>query len=345
MNKFDIRPLDRNLEIDVQSIIDDKTKPLGSLGQLEELALQLALIQRTKNPEINNPHVVVFAGDHGIAKRQLVNPYPQEVTSQMVYNFLNGGAAINAFCNQNNIALKVVDCGVNHDFARELDLYHLKIAKGTNDYENEPAMSTNQCEQAIENGAQVVQEIFDTGCNTIGFGEMGISNTSSAALIMRQLTRIRMKNCTGPGTGLNDRGLEQKIETLRTIRAKYNLGRDPFKTLCTFGGFEIATMVGGMLKAAELGMVILVDGFISTAAMLVASKMNALVQEYAIFSHQSQENGHKLLLRHLDARPVLSLGMKLGEGTGCAMALPIIHNAVAFLNNMASFEEASVNRG
>ncbi|WP_109830445.1 nicotinate-nucleotide--dimethylbenzimidazole phosphoribosyltransferase [Reichenbachiella versicolor] len=344
MSKFRIKPLDHSFEVDLQSIIDTKTKPLGALGQLEELALQIGLIQNTEEPHIDSPSIVVFAGDHGIAKEQILNPYPQEVTAQMVYNFLNGGAAINVFCKQQNIDLKIVDCGVNHDFEPGLEMSYLKVAKGTNNYKHGPAMTPDQCEQAIENGASVIEDLYNKGCNTVGFGEMGISNTSSAALIMRQLTRIRMQNCVGAGTGLTPDGVENKIKTLKEIRSFYNVGRDPFKTLYTFGGFEIASMVGGMLKAAELGMIVLVDGFISSAALLVASKMNALVREYSIFTHESDEHGHQLLLKHLDAFPILNLGMRLGEGTGCAMAMSVIHNAVAFLNNMASFEEASVSQ-
>lgn len=322
--------------------INNKTKPPGSLGMLERIALQIGCIQDTLSPSLNNPTIVVFAGDHGIVKEG-VSPFPQEVTYQMVFNFLQGGAGINVFTRQNNIAIKVVDAGVNFNFDPHPDLIHAKIDHGTKSYLNEPAMTTAQCNAAIEKGGVIVQEIFTAGCNVIGFGEMGIGNTSSAAIIMSLLCNLPLEECIGRGTGLNDAGLEKKKAILKQAIANHSFDNTPFNVLTTFGGFEIAMMCGAMLKAAELKMIILIDGFIATAALLVAKGINKQVPDYCIFCHQSGEQGHALMLEHLKAAPLLHLGMRLGEGTGAAVAYPIIQAAVNFLNQMASFESAGVS--
>jgi len=322
--------------------INNKTKPPGSLGMLERIALQIGCIQDTLSPSLNNPTIVVFAGDHGIVKEG-VSPFPQEVTYQMVFNFLQGGAGINVFTRQNNIAIKVVDAGVNFNFDPHPDLIHAKIDHGTKSYLNEPAMTTAQCNAAIEKGGVIVQEIFTAGCNVIGFGEMGIGNTSSAAIIMSLLCNLPLEECIGRGTGLNDAGLEKKKAILKQAIANHSFDNTPLNVLTTFGGFEIAMMCGAMLKAAELKMIILIDGFIATAALLVAKGINKQVPDYCIFCHQSGEQGHALMLEHLKAAPLLHLGMRLGEGTGTAVAYPIIQAAVNFLNQMASFESAGVS--
>ncbi|ACU61926.1 nicotinate-nucleotide--dimethylbenzimidazole phosphoribosyltransferase [Chitinophaga pinensis] len=343
MTTFHIAPLNNDITAALQHKIDSKTKPIGSLGQLEKLALQIGRIQQTQTPALNKPTIVVFAGDHGVA-HEGVSPFPQEVTYQMVFNFLQGGAAINVFTKQNGIAIKVVDAGVNFDFNQHPGLVHAKVALGTKSFLHEAAMTPAQCETAIERGAAVVKELHEQGCNVIGFGEMGIANTSAAAVIMSLLCDIPLEQCIGRGTGLDDEGLIRKKVILAESMIRHNkIEKTPLNVLSTFGGFEIAMMCGAMLQAAAAGMLILVDGFITTSALLVAAKINEQILDYCLFTHQSNEQGHSLMLAHLKAVPLLSLGMRLGEGTGAAVAYPVIQAAVSFLNEMASFESAGVS--
>jgi nicotinate-nucleotide--dimethylbenzimidazole phosphoribosyltransferase len=342
MHTFNIQPVNSNTAAALTHKINYKTKPLGALGLLEKIALQVGCIQETLKPALNNPTIVVFAADHGIVKEG-VSPYPQEVTYQMVFNFLHGGAGINVFARQHDIAIKVVDAGVNFNFEAHPDLIDAKIDKGTKSYLQEPAMTVAQCNAAVEKGAEIVLDIYKNGCNVIGFGEMGIGNTSSAAIIMSLLCALPLEQCIGRGTGLNDEGLKKKQHILAAAIAHQPIENTPLHVLQTFGGFEIAMICGAMLKAAELKMIILVDGFITTAALLVAAGINKNVLEYCIFCHQSDEQGHTLMLQHLKASPLLQAGMRLGEGTGAAVAYPIIQSAVNFLNEMASFESAGVS--
>lgn len=323
--------------------IDNKTKPLGALGALEELAFKICKIQNTLTPKLENPYIFVFAGDHGIALDG-VCAYPQEVTYQMVLNFLNGGAAINVFARQNNIKLKIIDTGVNHDFNNVPGLIDCKIDMGTKSFLKEKAMTLEQCNKAISNGRALVTQVFNEGCNVIGFGEMGISNTSSAAVIMHKLTGLSIETCTGRGAGLDDEGLQKKISILKQSLEKHQTGNEPYDVLSTFGGFEIATMVGAFLQAAEHKMTLLVDGFITTAAFLAALKINRKINDYAVFCHQSDEQGHIKLLDYMNAKTLLGLSMRLGEGTGCAVAYPLLISAINFINEMASFEDAGVSK-
>jgi nicotinate-nucleotide--dimethylbenzimidazole phosphoribosyltransferase len=346
----------KTLQEELQHKINFKTKPIGALGLLEEVALQVGSIQNTLSPCINKPHIVVFAADHGIAATGSVNPYPQAVTAQMVLNFVQGGAAINVFCKQNKIELTVVDAGVNFDFETTSKIWNSKIAKGTKNYLEEPAMNMLQCNEAIDHGEKIVATIFEQGCNCIGFGEMGIGNTSAASLIMSVLLQMPLHECVGRGTGVNDEQLKIKIDTLQKVFTFHQLSTlqtNPLQLLSTIGGFEIAMMVGAFLKASELNMVIVVDGFIATAALLLArelyknsaskSPLRRDLEGLCIFAHTSGEQGHVKMLQYLSAKPLLQLGMKLGEGTGAAMAMPIIQSAVNFLNEMASFETSGVS--
>lgn len=342
MKTFNIEPVSRKLEADLQHKIDFKTKPLGALGQLEKIALQIGLIQNTLSPELKKPHIVVFAGDHGIVNEG-VSAYPQEVTFQMVLNFVNGGAAINVFCKQHNINIKVVDAGVNYEFPAGLNVVNAKVGMGTKSFFSEPAMSIKEAQKSIDRGSDIVNEIYQSGCNVIGFGEMGIGNTSSASVLMSVVCNIPIEKCVGKGTGLDPEGLNKKTEVLSLAIQKQRKPDTVFKTLATYGGFEIAQMCGAMLQAAENKMIILVDGFIATAAFLITSKINPCILDYAIFCHQSNEKGHALLLEHLGVNPLMKLDMRLGEGTGCAVAYPLIQSAVNFLNQMASFESAGVS--
>jgi nicotinate-nucleotide--dimethylbenzimidazole phosphoribosyltransferase len=261
-------------------------------------------------------------------------------------NFVNGGAAINVFTKQHNIGLTVVDAGVNVDFDASLPIIHTKINHGTADYSVSNAMSIDEVNNAIAKGGSIVQSIFDNGCNAIGFGEMGIGNTSSASLIMHHLLNLPLSECVGRGTGSTDEQLQCKLDTLEDVSRLHELNRydiTPHQLLCRIGGFEIAMMVGAYHKAAELNMVIVVDGFIATAALLVAKQYNQTITNQCVFAHCSDENGHRKMLEHLNAKPVLQLGMRLGEGTGAALAIPLLQSAVAFLNEMASFESAGVS--
>lgn len=327
----------------LKQLIDEKTKPLGALGYLEDLAQQIGEVFQTTHPQLTNPHLLVFAADHGIAQHG-VSAYPQEVTRQMVNNFLEGGAAINVFCRQNGINLKVVDAGVNYDFPSNTAIINAKIARGTQSCLQGPAMSSIEFDLCLQRGAELLKDLKLQGCNTIAFGEMGIGNTSSAALLMSVLCDIPIEQCVGKGTGLNPAQLDKKTDILKQALLQYQGAEDIREQMAYFGGFEILQIAGGILEAHRQNMLILVDGFICTTAYLCAYKLNPQIKFNTVFCHQSDEAGHKLLLAYLGVKPLLQLGLRLGEGTGCALAFPLIKSAVAFLNEMASFESASVSK-
>lgn len=338
-----IVPINTDIAATLQHLINNKTKPLGALGALELVALQVGKIQHTCKPVLNRPAVLVFAGDHGIVEEG-VSSYPQAVTAQMVMNFLAGGAAINVFARQHNVALRVVDSGVNAEFQPTEQLTQVKIARGTNNFLRSDAMTMAQCEQALTVGTEIAYQEVDAGSNIIGFGEMGIGNTSSASCLMSVLCGTPIAECVGRGTGLDDAGVQRKVAILAKALAHHQLDNsNPLKVLAALGGFEIAMMVGAMLGAAQRNCVLLIDGFISTAALLVAAQMQAAILQYCIFSHCSDEAGHRLMLNHLQARPLLDMGLRLGEGTGAVLAFPLVQSAVNFLNEMASFSEAGVS--
>ncbi len=349
--RFAVAALDRSLSTELQQKIDRKTKPTGALGRLEDLALQLGLIQRRLDPAIRHPHVLVCAGDHGAAKAG-VSAYPQDVTWQMVENFLAGGAAINALAGLAGMQLVVADAGVAHEFGARDGLRNLKVgAGGTANYLDGAAMSEAECALALSRGADLAREIGASGCNVLAFGEMGIGNTASASLLTHCITGLPLADCVGRGTGLDDAGLARKQALLAQALAKWQerpsaggaTGEDAYRILARFGGFEIAMLAGAMLAAAEAGMVLLIDGFIVTAALLVAASMAPNIRDYCVFAHCSNEAGHRRQLDWLGARPLLDLGLRLGEGTGAALALPLLRAACAFLNEMASFESAGVS--
>lgn len=327
---------------ELQHKIDFKTKPLGALGFLENLAHKIGMVQQTTSPKLIKPHMVVFAADHGIATAG-VSAYPQEVTYQMVMNFLGGGAAINVFCKQNNIDIKIVDAGVNFDFPEGLNLIHKKVRKSSRNILDEPAMTSEEYQQALENGKSVVKEIVETGSNVIGFGEMGIGNTSASSLMMSQLFDIPIENCVGRGTGLNDVQLQNKIDILSKAIEKYPHLKTDDEIAQTFGGLEIAQMIGAMQEAYHQNMLILIDGFIATIAISVLFKKNPEILNNCIFCHVSDEFAHIKLLELLNQKALLNLNLRVGEGTGCALAYPIIQSAVNFLNEMSSFEDANVS--
>jgi nicotinate-nucleotide--dimethylbenzimidazole phosphoribosyltransferase len=326
----------------IQHKINHTTKPLGSLGMLEQLAEQICTVQNTLYPKLKNPIILVFAADHGIAQSG-VSAYPAEVTPQMVLNFLNGGAAINVFCRQHNIKLKIIDAGVNFDFEPYPQLIDAKIDKGTKNFLTEKAMTNEQLQLCFTKAKEIVETTYADGCNIIGFGEMGIGNTSSASMLMSTLCNLPIEDCLGRGTGLDDKQLIHKIEILKKAQANHPKPANAKEALQFFGGFEIAQICGTMLAAYEKNMLILVDGFIATSAFLCAFHINPKIIDNAIFCHQSNEQGHQKMLNYLNAKPILNLGMRLGEGTGCAVAYPIIQSAVSFMNEMASFESAGVS--
>jgi nicotinate-nucleotide--dimethylbenzimidazole phosphoribosyltransferase len=373
--EFNIAPPNDALRGPLQQKIDGKTKPLGALGRLEALALQIGLIQQTLTPQLRQPHILVCAGDHG----SLADPngtglsaFPQDVTWQMVENFLAGGAAINVFARANGIDLVVVDAGVAHDFGPRENLVDAKVSlHGTASYLEGPAMTAAQCETAMARGARIVADIHARGCNVIGFGEMGIGNTASASLITHFLAGIPLGDCVGRGTGLDDAGVSRKLTLLKGAADLYRGDYAPHKkhagppqvflgppggerreaafsggalsVLAHFGGFEIAMLTGGMLAATERKMLLLIDGFIVTSALLVAATLYPVTLQYCVFSHRSQERGHRLQLEHLGTRPLLDMDLRLGEGTGAALAWPLVRAAATFLDEMASFASAGVS--
>ena len=335
IDTIDIAPLRQRL----QHCIDRKTKPTGSLGRIEALALQLGLILRTETPRLEAPQMLVFAADHGLAQRG-VSAYPQDVTWQMVENMLAGGAAVSVLTRQHGIALTMVDAGVAKDFAPRPGLLQRKLAHGTQDASQGPAMTIEQCLGAIAAGRAVMHE---RPGNAVLFGEMGIGNTSSAALLLSRLAGLPIEQCTGRGTGLDDAALERKTAVLAEVLQRHAAANEPLDVLAAMGGFEIAMMAGAMLQAAHERRVIVVDGFICGAALLVAQRLAPAVVDYCVFAHRGAEAGHALMLQALGAEPLLELGLRLGEGSGALLAWPLVESAARILSEMASFESAGVS--
>ncbi|WP_114968744.1 nicotinate-nucleotide--dimethylbenzimidazole phosphoribosyltransferase [Rhodoferax ferrireducens] len=333
----------------LQHKLDNKTKPLGSLGRLEALALQLGEILGTESPTLDAPQLVVFAGDHGLTARG-ISAFPSDVSWQMVENFLAGGAAVSVLARQNGISLTVVDCGVKHDFLAGLPadtqrpgLLVRKVAggeQGTADSSVQPAMTAAQCQQALHNGQEIIKGLPG---NALLLGEMGIGNTSAASLLLARLTGLNIEVCTGAGTGLDAPAVQRKTAVLREVLALHAQATAPLDVLAAFGGFEIATMVGAVMQAAHERRVVVVDGFIATSAVLVAHALQPLVLQRCVFAHRSGERGHEFMLQHLGVQALLDLGLRLGEGSGGALAWPLLQSACAILRDMASFEAAGVS--
>ncbi|WP_077032830.1 nicotinate-nucleotide--dimethylbenzimidazole phosphoribosyltransferase [Pelomonas sp. KK5] len=330
---------DTALEASLRARIDGKTKPLGALGRLEALMLRLGLILGSETPKLEQPQLIVFAGDHGLAARG-VSAYPSDVTWQMVENFLAGGAAVSVLARQQGLALTVVDAGVAHDFAPRAGLVNAKIARGTADALEQPAMTAQQCADAIAAGREILRQ---RPGNALLLGEMGIGNTSAAALLLARLAGLPIEACTGRGTGLDDAQLARKTAILAQVLERHAGAVAPLDALAALGGFEIATMVGAVLQAALERRVIVVDGFITGAAVLVAAKLQPAVLERCVFAHRSDESGHARMLDALQAEPLLDLGLRLGEGSGAALAWPLLESACRILAEMASFASAGVS--
>lgn len=351
-----IIPTDKTFAAQLQDKIDNLNKPKGSLGRLESLALQIGLIQKTLTPKLEHPCHILFGADHGI-EREGVSFSPREVTWQQMINYGLGGGGVNMFCRQHGFKLRVVDAGVDYDFDAEKHAHIIprKIAYGTKNFLNEAAMSEDEYEQALKIGAEQVDECFGEGCNIISFGEMGIANTSPSSVWMSLFLDIDLEKCVGAGSGLGYNGIQHKYKVLKA--AVDNFRHQVFQRndiskkeeitkliIRYFGGFEMVAAIGGMLRAAEHGMVILVDGFIMTACMLAASKLDANVMDYAVFGHCGDEGGHKLMLEEMDAEPLLHLGLRLGEGTGAICAYPIVQSAVNMINEMDNFAHANITK-
>ncbi|QDY69556.1 nicotinate-nucleotide--dimethylbenzimidazole phosphoribosyltransferase [Qingshengfaniella alkalisoli] len=320
--------------------IDTKTKPPGSLGRIEELAVQIAELQQSLTPRMDRCQLTIFAADHGIAHAG-VSAFPQQVTRQMVLNFANGGAAANVFARTNGVDLRIVDTGVvGGPFDLE-EVLGRRLGDGTANFTGQPAMPAESAETALEQGRALGQ---DGDWDAVAFGEMGIANTSSATLIAHKISGLPVAKLTGRGTGLDDEALRYKTDVLESAACRTG-DLTPLETLAQYGGFEIATMAGAMLGAAGARRVIIVDGFIATSAALVALGLNPSIKPALVFAHRSDEAGHSILLNHLNASPLLDLGMRLGEGSGALLAWPLIKSAAAMLNEMASFEDADVTDG
>ena len=335
-----IEPIaDASLQRALQHRMDRKTKPPGALGRLESLALQIGLIQRSQSPALREPQILVFAADHGIAVEG-VSAYPQAVTAQMVGNMLAGGAAVNVFAKQHGFALQVVDAGVAANLPVHPQLLQRKIAYGTRNVCAEPAMSRGQASAAIDAGMACVRNLPG---NVLALGEMGIANTSSAALLLARLAGVPVDEACGRGTGLNDAQFAHKSRMLTQALARHVDATQPLAALAALGGFEIAMMAGAMLQAASERRVLLIDGFIAGSAALVACALCPAVRDYMIFCHRSAEHGHGLLLDYLKAQPLLQLDLRLGEGTGALSAWPLVQSAANFLNEMASFASAGIS--
>ena len=326
--------------------LDQKTMPRGAMGAIGDLAKQIAGIQQSLQPRIDRMAIVVFAADHGVSEAG-VSAYPREVTWQMVENFRAGGAAINVLARAHATSLFVVDAGVDHDFVShpttETHFFSRKVARGTANFAHGLAMSPEQAEACLTHGREVAREVHArTQSQAIGFGEMGIANTTSAAALSCRIMGLAPQDIVGRGTGVNDEGLARKLAVVEQALALHHRAKSGLEVLSAFGGFEIAQMVGAMLEAAKLGQVLVVDGFISTSALLVARAIEPNVMRSCVFAHQSDEKGHRLVLEALGVKPLLSLGLRLGEGSGAALAMPLLKSAANLLSDMASFESAGV---
>ncbi len=338
----EIKPIDMKLEKEIQGKLDNLTKPLGSLGRLEEIAKKYCLIRQTASPVLKNKVIFVLAGDHGIVEEG-VSAFPQEVTQQMVLNFLNGGAGINVLSKHVGAKVVVADLGVKGDIQNE-QLKNKKVNKGTQNMANGPAMTEEEAVQAIETGIDLAEEEIKNGMDLLGIGEMGIGNTTPASAITSVITGAPVEDITGRGTGIDDKGLENKIETIKKVldinKPDKNDGLD---VLSKVGGYEIGGMAGIILSAAKNNIPVIIDGFISSSAALIAFQLNPNIKDYLIASHQSVEKGHKIILDHLGLSALLDLDLRLGEGTGSALGMSLVEAGIKIYNEMATFESAGVS--
>ena len=346
MRAFVIQPINRSLESAIQEKINNLNKPKGALGRLEELAIQVCLIQQSLTPSLAHPCHLLFGGDHGI-EREGVSVSPREVTWQQMINFTHGGGGVNMFCRQHGFKLRIVDVGVDYDLSAVEGIFNHKIARGTKNFLYEPAMSEKEFDQAIQIGSELVDECIAEGCKVLCVGEMGIANTSPSSIWMSLFGNIPLAECIGAGAGLDKPGIQHKYEVLSKALENYR-SQEPQPTTITplryFGGFEMIAAIGAMLRAAEQHLIILIDGFIMTACAAAAIQLYPNVKDYMIFTHCGDESGHKRMLDMVGAKPLLSLGLRLGEGTGALCTYPLIDSAVRMINEMNNFDNARITK-
>ena len=350
MKTFDIQPTYKSLQAAIQEKIDNLNKPKGSLGRLEELAMQVCLIQQTLEPSLAHPCHLLLGGDHGI-EREGVSVSPREVTWQQMINFTRGGGGVNMFCRQHGFKLRIVDVGVDYDLSNVEGIINRKIARGTKNFLYEPAMTEAEFDQAIQAGADLVDDCISEGCRVLSIGEMGIANTSPSSIWMHLFGNIPLEECIGAGAGLNTPGIRHKHEVLKKAVDGFNklngLNEQPINPIIPiryFGGFEMVAAIGAMLRAAEQHLIILVDGFIMTACAVASIRLYPAAQDYMIFTHCGDESGHKKMLDIVKAKPLLHLGLRLGEGTGALCAFPIVDSAVRMINEMNNFQSAKITK-
>ncbi len=349
MRVFHIEKPDETIRAEIQDKIDNLNKPKGSLGLLEELAMQICMVQQTLSPRLNHPCHLLLGGDHGI-EREGVSVSPRDVTWQQMINFTRGGGGVNMFCRQHGFKLRIVDVGVDYDLSKVEGIIDRKIARGTKNFLYEAAMSEEEFDKAINIGAELVDDCAAEGCNIICVGEMGIANTSPSSIWMHLFGNIPLDDCIGVGAGLNNPGLLHKHEVLRQAVERYisihpsQKESDKYDSLPYFGGFEMIAAIGAMLRAAERKMLVMVDGFIMSACALAACQLVPEVRNYMIFGHCGDESGHKRMLELMNAKPLLHLGMRLGEGTGALCSYPIIMSAVNMVNEMNNFQNAKITK-
>ncbi|BCS55222.1 nicotinate-nucleotide--dimethylbenzimidazole phosphoribosyltransferase [Geobacter sp. SVR] len=339
-----IQPVDATLMDKAQKRLDNKTKPPGSLGRLEEFSRRMAAIGGTEEPDLSKKVIFTFAGDHGIVEEG-VSLYPSEVTAQMVFNFLGGGAGVNVLARHSGAEVRVVDVGVNYDFGDTPGLIHRKVARGTRNFAKGPAMTGDEMQAAVRVGIELADQCKAEGVALVGTGEMGIGNTTPSSAIIAAIAGKSVAEVTHRGTGINDAALANKI---RVIEQGLTLNRpdpqDPLDVLTKVGGLEIAAIAGLVLGCAANSIPVVIDGFISTAGALIASELHPHVRDYIFAAHQSVEIGHRLMLERIGVRPVLDLDLRLGEGTGAALAMGLIEAGVKIMKEMATFEEAGVTK-
>lgn len=342
--KFNIEKTSDSVLTSARHKIDMKTKPRGSLGRLEDLAIQMSRVQNTLFPAIERKAAFVFAADHGVVEEG-VSAFPQEVTQQMVLNFLSNGAAINVLCAHNNIDISIIDVGIKGDMAGHDKLISKKVAHGTRNFARTMAMTREEAEAAINVGASVFEKQNKAGkIDVLAIGEMGIGNTTAATAIISAATGFTVEQCAGRGTGVDDEAFKHKIEVIEKALKFHQPARtDAMDILCKVGGFEIAAMAGAALKAASNGSAVVLDGVISTSAGIIAYLINPVVADYFIAGHKSVEIGQKAALEMLNLKPVLDLDFRLGEGTGAALAINIVEASCKIMCEMATFEEANVS--
>ena len=342
MRTFDIQPVDRRMVPAVQQKIDNLNKPKGSLGRLEELAMQLCLVQQTLSPKLSHPCHLLLGGDHGI-EREGVSVSPREVTWQQMVNFTHGGGGVNMFCRQHGFKLHIVDVGVDYDLSSVPGIIHQKIARGTRNFRYEAAMNDDEFNRTLEVGVSLVDNCYSEGCNMVSIGEMGIANTSPSSIWMHRFCHIPLQECIGAGAGLDNAGIRHKYEILSEADANCP-ATSIADVIRYFGGFEMVAAIGAMLRAAELHLIILIDGFIMTACALAATQLYPAAQDYMIFTHCGDESGHRRMLDSMGAKALLNLGLRLGEGTGALCAFPIVDSACRMINEMNNFKDAEITK-